>query len=108
MCERINKAKKSLEDYKAKNSIKNRKSKFVSCTKCGSKINKDYISSTSYAWNECPLCAEDLSSNTVKTAINSKKQAINDMTKDLNSKQRANNKKGKKSTKWLVKIEYHI
>lgn len=106
--DRITKAEQGLLDYKSANAIKNRKSQYAGCTKCGSKVNKDYIADSGYNWNKCPLCGEELSSKTVLNSITNKRDKIDEMTKDLNKKVRENSKKGKKSVKWLVKTEFHI
>lgn len=106
--DRIARMNDSLIDYKSKSSIKNRKSQYVGCTKCGSKINKDYVKDLGYNWNRCPLCMEDLSSETVKASLANKEDKIAELQDDLADKRRLNQRKGKKSVKWLVKIEYHI
>lgn len=104
--ERIEKARESIVDYKKENSIKNRKSKFIGCTKCESRINKDYFSD--YRWNECPLCEEDLSSNTIKKTLENRYNRVNEMELELKKEVDKNNKKGKPTEKWLVKTEYHV
>lgn len=103
---RIEKAKEDLVDYKKKNSVKNRKSEFIGCSECGSKINKNYVKD--FRWNECPLCSHDLSSKTLANAVLNKEEKIKEMRSKLNEDIKANDKKGKKSVKWLVKTEYHI
>lgn len=106
--DRIEKANEDLLDYKAKNAIKLRKSQYVGCTKCGSKINKEYISDRGYNWNKCPLCSEDLSSNTIKNSIKNKEANIKKLRANYENLRKQNAKKGKKSVKWLMKTEYHI
>lgn len=108
LSDRIDKARESIVEYKSKNSIKNRKSQYVGCSGCGSKINKEYVQDAWHMWNKCPLCKEDLSSDTIKNSIISKEEKIVEMTADLESKRKLNAKKGKKSISWLVKTEYHI
>lgn len=104
----IAKKNQELNEYRNKNAIKNRKSKLVSCPKCESKINKNYVSDLSHNWNNCPLCSENLSSETVKKSIANKILKIDEMSNNLVSLKKENNKKGKKTVKWLVKTEYHI
>lgn len=105
---RIETHKTNLETYKNTNAIKNRKSQFAGCSNCGSKINKEYINDYGYNWNKCPLCNEDLSSNTVKKSIESKIAKIEEMSNSLKEMIKENNKKGAKTTKWLVKTEFHV
>lgn len=103
---RIDKANAGITDYKKEHSIKNRKSNFIGCTNCGSRINKDYFSDSQ--WNECPLCKEDLSSNTTKKYLENRYNRINKMKEDLINEINKNNQKGKPVERWLVKTEYHI
>lgn len=106
--ERIKKAEDDLVEYKQKSSIKNRKSKFVGCPRCESKINKEYIMDTGYGWNKCPLCSEELSSETIKKSIENKQINIGKMKEDLIKLIQENNRKGKSKVKWLVKTEFHV
>lgn len=108
LVEKIKKARVGITDYKEKNAIKLRKSQFVGCTKCGSKINKEYVSDSGYNWNKCPLCGEDLSSDTIKKTIINKEKAISELEANYADLRKQNAKKGKKTVKWLVKTEYHI
>lgn len=108
LTERIEKANQAIQDYKTKNSISLRKSQYVGCTKCGSKINKDYISDRGHNWNKCPLCGEDLSSDTIKKTIENRLNSIEKMRTEYENLKKLNAKKGKKSIKWLVKTEFHI
>lgn len=106
--DRIERITESIIEYRSKSSIKNRKSQYVGCTNCGSKINKDYVSDLEYDWNQCPLCREDLSSETVKNTIINRRDKISELMADLESKRKLNSKKGKITVSWLVKTEYHV
>lgn len=103
---RINQKEKELCEYKDKNSVTNRKSTYIGCPNCGSKLKREHMDK--FRYNTCPLCGSDLSSNTVKKSIINKKENISKMRKKLAKDIKANNQKGKKTVKWLVKIEYHI
>lgn len=105
---RVEKERQSLADYKEKNAIKNRKTNFVGCSGCGSRINKKYIPDAYHLWNRCPLCRHDLSSETMKKTIENKVNKIKSLDNELKQKRRENNKKGKKSVSWLVKTEFHV
>lgn len=106
--EQLQKRRVELAEYKQANSVRNRKSQYVGCTKCGSKVNKDYFPKGENYINRCPLCNTDLSSDTVKKTIESKTQKINELDTSIETKVRENNSKGKKQLKWMVKIEYHV
>lgn len=107
--ERIKKLEEDFQVYIEKNSIKNRKSDFVGCPNCGSKINVTYIESRySKQWNTCPLCSQSLTSKSVSDSIFNKETKITELKKELENKIRDNNRKGKHEVKWLVKTEYHV
>jgi len=78
------------------------KSQLISCKGCGSKLNREYLKT-----NFCPLCHNDMRSDTLKKKIaqlkaaHEKAQIAYDREKD-----RLAEKNGE--IKWLVKIEYHV
>lgn len=51
---------KKRREFDQKHSIQNRKSEFIECKKCGSKLSKIYVQG-----NICPLCNTDLRSDTI-------------------------------------------
>lgn len=110
MEKRLEKYRNDLIDYKTKNSVSNRKSQFVGCGKCESKINKEYIESRTnlWTWNICPLCNNELSSQTVLQAIKSKEERIKEAEERLHKLIKENNKKGKHTLMWLIKTEFHV
>lgn len=108
--EKLGKMKNDLTDYVAKNNVKNRKSVFVGCPKCGSKLHKDYIPIQYYSQN-CPLCHTDLFSPTVHTRIEKFRKDINDLEKlyetTLKDAEKATQVKGKYKVRLALKYEYH-
>lgn len=72
-----------MSSYVKKNDVKNRKTMFVGCAKCGSKINKNYIPLQMYSQN-CPMCHTDLFSDTVQTRIKKYRKDIADYEKQIN------------------------
>lgn len=70
----------------------NHKSAFLSCKKCGSKLNLKYIKDLD---GYCPLCGFDMRSDTFKKSLARKKEKLAEL------------KKKPTVTRWLVKIEYH-
>jgi ribosomal protein L37E len=80
------------------------KAQYISCKKCGSKLNKDYIKR-----NNCVVCGYDMRSDTTKSAIarlNAKVKSIEEAIKEETRK--LEQKKAKEAKEyWLVKIEYH-
>lgn len=106
--ERISREETSLKKYKEDNHLSNRKSDFVGCTGCGSKVHKKYIDKDNWNYNCCPLCRTNLSSNTLKESLEKKSDNIEQLTERLAKEIDANNKKGKPTLKWLVKTEFHV
>lgn len=81
--------------------FKSFKASLISCKNCNSKLNKDYLNN-----NYCPLCRNDLRSDTIKQKINDLKNRIDALNKDIQVEEDLlTDKKG--VVKWLVKIEYH-
>lgn len=78
------------------------KSAFKSCPKCNSKLSLSYLNS-----NICPLCYSDLRPSSAIIAIDKAKTNWKELQKAYDEERKKNEKKGKKSVKWLVKIEYH-
>lgn len=81
--------------------VRNRKSAFIGCPKCGSKLNKDYIRGC-----RCNLCGESLLSDTDKKRINNAKSKWEDLCSQLEALEKAEAKK-KGEVFWLVMGEYH-
>lgn len=98
--EQLNNERLRLAKIKKETSIQNLTSEFIGCKKCGSKLNLKLLYS-----NCCPLCSNDLRSNTSKKRIDSCLTKIS----ELNNKYQELEKKlaDKAPTCWLVKVEYH-
>lgn len=91
----------TLMQLEKKVAAKDFKAQLVSCKKCGSKLNKDYLNS-----NFCPLCRADMRSDTTQKRIAALRQKHQELQEVLRKEQAAlAAKKGK--VMWLVKIEYH-
>ena len=91
--------KNNLEKYiKRTKGCRNHKSKFVGCPKCGSRLNKKFISN-----DKCPLCGQDISSSTVKKTIKRYKNNIKEMEKELREEKEKLSYKAK--TKYLFFYE---
>lgn len=77
------------------------KAEYIGCKHCGSKLNKNYLKT-----NYCPLCHNDMRSETVLKKINILKEKITNIRKEIKlEEQKLNEKYGE--CKWLVKFEYH-
>ena len=99
--DRIKRNDAAAVEYAKKNLVENRKSKFISCQECESKIAVSYL----HGSNNCPVCRYDMRSETVKTRLAKFKEdskLLNKQYKDLEKKLAA-----KAPIKWLVKVEVH-
>lgn len=76
--ERMDRETDKMNTYAKEHSVSEFKASYVSCPKCGSKINKDYIS-----YDRCPLCKTDLRSETTKKTIARYKDNIIQLKKQI-------------------------
>ena len=99
---RKEKEKGKLLDYYQKTNVKNFKAKLITCPKCESKINKDYINNCI-----CPLCKTDLRSETTKKTIARYEKNIEDLSKEIKveNKKLINKVKNKSPIKYLLLFE---
>ena len=112
--QQISETEQKKREYIEKNHIGHRTSEFIGCLNCKSKISRNHY----YTYNgevsthkscNCPICGEDLRSNTVKNRI----ESFNNKIKELNKKYKTTEKelaqkyKNKAKIKWLVKVEVH-
>ena len=74
------------------------KSVLITCKKCGSKLNKDYLKKSC-----CPLCKNDLRSNTVKAASDRYEEKIRKLKKDIQTEEAKAS--GKAVVRYLVMYE---
>ena len=76
-------------------------SKMISCKKCGSKLNREYLK-----FNYCPLCHADMRSPTLLKKIDRLKKAAEAASKAVEDYRQELGRKSK-NVFWMVKIEYH-
>lgn len=97
----IAKTKEKKRDYIEANHVTGRKSAFIGCSCCGSKLSREHLKR-----DACPLCGADLRSETVCSRI----EGFNEKLQELESRLTDEKKKLAKKApiKWLVKYEYHI
>ncbi len=96
------KVKDAYSVYNERNNasyVKTRTSDFIGCSNCKSRMNAKYL-----LRNFCPICGEDLRTETILKSIaaaKSKWEAAKKTREDYI------NKHSNKEIRWLVKIEYH-
>ena len=90
-------------EYEKKNFVGNRKSSFIGCPRCESKLNRTRLKD-----NFCPLCGEDLRSKTIQDTLDRYDDRIIELEKLIRKEKKNDTKKNIPSIKWLVKFEYHL
>ena len=103
-------ASKSYDELKKKlhEAFFNRKSEYVGCKECGSKLSIKYLSKTN-----CPLCGRNLLSETdTDRLMKADQRRIEAMkrvtTEDKKDSERIARQAKNRQVRWLVKIEYHV
>jgi len=95
-------ANKRYNDLSLMPHYKDMKSCFISCRKCCSKINREYLTS-----NNCPVCHADMRPDSTLKRIAQLKKSAKNADKNYISRQKYEQEKTKPTINWLVKIEYH-
>lgn len=72
-----------LAEYTKAHGFSTFKAALVTCTGCGSKLNKDYIKGF-----YCPLCRHDMRSDTVKNTCERYQQKIKDLQKEIRTEEK--------------------
>lgn len=98
--ERMKKNRKEKHDYDEAHSICNRKSKFVSCPKCESKLSVKYMRG-----DRCPLCQTELRAQYILDRLIKYDNDYSELRAKYNEAVR--NRKDKCKTRWLIKVEVH-
>lgn len=97
---RMQKNVSDKNEYAEKHSVKNRKSEFAGCKKCGSKIATKYMRT-----DRCPVCGNDLRADYILERLKKYADDWEQMNKQYAELEK--NQKGKCPTRWLVKVEVH-
>lgn len=98
--ERMNKNRADKKEYAEQHSVGNRKSAFVGCPKCESKLVTKYLRS-----ERCPLCGSELRAEYIINRLNKYDEDYKKM--ELKYQKMVKERKGKCKTKWLFKVEVH-
>lgn len=100
---------KDLNAYVEKSNVKNHKSTYVGCPKCGSKLHTDYVPLQKYT-QKCPLCGENLFSPTIQARIQKYKDDIGeiyDQVAKLDKEIEVAKQASKYTVMLMLKYEYH-
>lgn len=98
---RIAEIEKKRIEYASAHSVKNFKSEYVGCPGCGSKLKAKLVTA-----DRCPLCKQDLRSNTTITTLQGYTDKIKDLKKQLAAEQKKFKSKG--DVYWLINAEVYI
>lgn len=96
-------AKKLMDDKKAyeeKHDLRARKSEYIGCKTCGSKLSLKHLRG-----NKCPLCGTDLRADYVIERLVKYTADYQKLLKQYTEME--NKQNGKCPIKWLVKVEVH-
>ena len=98
--DKIIETKNNKREYIAEHSVKSFKAAYIGCAKCGSKLSREHLNN-----DKCPLCHNDLRSESTLQRINSFDKRIEEYNKKIHQEQQKQKKKAE--IEWLVKYEYH-
>lgn len=97
---KMDKLQADRDAYIEKHSLKERKSEYIGCKRCGSKLSNKYLRGT-----KCPLCGEELRADYIIDRIKKYDADYKELQKRYETLE--TNQKGKCPIKWLVKVEVH-
>lgn len=105
--ERIKKQNEDLKNYDENNYICNRKSKFITCPNCESKLSNEFLKRRiAFAKdNICPLCRTDMRSKTIQNRIEKYHFDIEKLRKQY--KELDEKRYLKAPIHWLLKVDIH-
>lgn len=98
---RLHAEEEKLSSYIKAHDLSTFKASLISCSKCGSKLNKDYLKG-----HHCPLCRNDMRSETTKNTVSRYQQKIRDIKRDIMAEEKKSS--GKAVVKYLVLYEEYV
>lgn len=88
------------QKYEEEHSVKNRKSKFVGCQQCGSKLSVEHLRR-----EYCPVCGTDLRADYILERLDKYDADYKALAQKYHEV--VKNRKDKCPLRWLVKVEVH-
>lgn len=104
---KISKIAQKKHEYFEKNKLGNRKSKTITCPKCGSVLNIHYLTRNNDEKHNCPVCWHELFSKTVVERLSKLEKEYWKLKKELDDEREKIACEGKGEVKWLIKIDVH-
>lgn len=106
--EQINRIRESYNSFLESAKLKNRKSEYIACPECGSKINiPALVKYRGEKMHSCPLCGTSLWSKSTRERNRSFLQRIEKAEREYKELEAKNNKKSSTDLGWCVKVEVH-
>lgn len=104
----IKRIQASRRDFLESAKLKNRKSEFITCPECGSKINIPALAKYfGEDMHNCPLCGTSLWSNSTKERNASFVRRLKKAKQEYKKLEAKHNRKSSKELGWCVKVEVH-
>lgn len=104
----IKRIRMSYNDFLESAKLKNRKSEYITCPECGSKINiPALVKYRGEDMHSCPLCGTSFWSKSTKERNRSFHQRIEKAEREYKELEARHNKKSSKELGWCVKVEVH-
>lgn len=97
---RIAKLQSQKAKYAEDNSVLHFKADYIGCKKCGSKVSRKHLRA-----DFCPVCHNDLRSETTRTTLLNYGSRIRELWDKIEEEKKK--QKAAKKTMWLIKYEYH-
>lgn len=96
---RLKEKRERLKTYKKEQNQKKFDADFVSCTHCKSRINRTFITPPL-----CPVCGEDMRSDTVVKTLTTLEETVKDLKKKYEDTARKHNSKFTGGEKWIIRL----
>lgn len=101
LLKRLHAEEEKLYSYTKSHDLSTFKASLIGCSKCGSKLNKEYLKGY-----HCPLCRNDMRSDTTKNTVSRYQQKIRDIKRDIMAEEKKSS--GKAVVKYLVLYEEYV
>ena len=101
LLKRLHAEEEKLYSYTKSHDLSTFKASLIGCSKCGSKLNKEYLKGY-----HCPLCRNDMRSETTKNTVIRYQQKIRDIKRDIMAEEKKSS--GKAVVKYLVLYEEYV
>lgn len=99
LAKRLKEKKERLKTYKKEQNEKKFSTDFVSCPHCKSRVNRKFITPPL-----CPVCGDDMRSDTAVKAITTLEETVKDLKKRYEDTARKHNSRFTGGEKWIIRL----